>query len=345
MRLRLRDRIEAGLEALWYGRAAWSWRILLFAPLWVASRFFRLGAARRRRRPYQHRSSRPVVSVGNMCVGGTGKTQVVLYLCERAVQAGLRPAVLLRGYRGRESGPVEVPRDATPERFGDEALLLMRRCPQARILVARDRAAGAVLAERLGAQWIVLDDGLQQRALEPTHSVVVLAAESPLGNGSMLPLGPLRDPPSRLRAEDAIWLHGEGRGLAGFPPAFRSHSVPLGWVPAEDLAKPPASLKGRKLGVFAGIARPERFVRSVESAGASVVAQWLCGDHRVFAKDELRVAAETARALGADALVCTEKDAVRLPSGLESLPLPVLALRVALELDLGEPRLSALWSA
>ena len=135
------------------------------------------------------------------------------------------------------------------------------------------------------------------------------------------PLGPLRYSPSRLRAEDAIRLHGEGPGLPRFLAAFRSHSVPLGWVPADDLAKPPWN-EGEETGVFAGIGRPERFVRSVEFAGASVVAQWLCGDHRVFAKDELRVAAEQARVLGADALVCTEKDAVRLPSGLETLPLP-----------------------
>jgi tetraacyldisaccharide 4'-kinase len=342
MKLHFRDRLEAALEALWYGRAPRAWRILLFGPLALASCFFRLGAARRRRRPFKHRSNRPVVSVGNLCVGGSGKTQVVLYLCGRAVEAGLRPAALLRGYRGRERGPVEVPPDGPSDRFGDEAILLTRRCPGARIIVARDRSAGALLAERLGARWIVVDDGLQQRDLEPRRSVVVLGAESPLGNGHLLPLGPLRDPPSRLRDEDAIWLHGEGPGLPGLPARFRSRSVPLGSVPVEDLNASPRSLQGRRLGAFAGIARPERFLKSLESAGASIVIRWVCGDHRVFREKELRKAAETAERLGAEALVCTEKDAVRLPPGLGPLPLPLLALRVSLQLDHGEPEVPGL---
>jgi tetraacyldisaccharide 4'-kinase len=344
VRLRFRDRLEAGLEALWYGRAGRVWWILLFVPLGLAACVMRLGAARRRRRPFKHRSQLTVVSVGNLCVGGSGKTQVVLHLCGRAVQAGIRPAAILRGYGGTESGPIEVPQDATPERFGDEAILLARRCPDARIIVARDRAAGAELAERLGARWIVLDDGLQQRDLEPRHSVVVLAAESPLGNGRMLPLGPLRDPLSRLRADDAIWLHGEGSGLPGTPATFRSRSLPRGSVPAEDLKATPRSVRGRRLAALAGIARPERFLRSLEAAGASVVTQWLCGDHRVFRKDDLVCAAEIARRLGAEALICTEKDAVRLPTGLDSLPLPLLALRVELELDFGEERIPILLS-
>jgi tetraacyldisaccharide 4'-kinase len=234
--------------------------------------------------------------------------------------------------------------DPSFDRFGDEAILLARRCPNVRVIVACDRAAGSELAGRLGANWIVLDDGLQQRALQPSHSVVVLAAESPLGNGRMLPLGPLRDPLSSLEPRDAIWLHGEGSASAGIQPVFRSRTIPVGSVPATDLAAPPRSVNGMKVAAFAGIARPERFLRSLRDAGATLAAHWLRGDHRVFRLDELVQSARLAQSLGAEALICTEKDAVRLPREVGSLPLPVLALQVGLELSLGGSEIPTLLS-
>jgi tetraacyldisaccharide 4'-kinase len=341
---RFRDRLERWLEALWYRRAPKAWWYLLFAPLGLASSVTWLAAGWRWGRPFRHRVAIPVISVGNLCIGGSGKTQVVLYLCERARQAGLRPAALLRGYRGREVGPIEVPSSGSADRFGDEAILLARRCPEARVVVARDRAAGAELAARLGANWIVLDDGLQQRALEPLRSVVVLAAESPLGNGHLLPLGPLRDLPSRLGPDAAIWIHVEGSAEAPARAVFRSRTIPLGLVPADQPAATPRAFARMRIAAFAGIARPERFLKTLERAGAALTAQWLLGDHRRFDWDELVSAADRGLALGAEAMVCTEKDAVRLPANLGALALPIFALRVGIQLDLGESEISRLLS-
>ncbi len=273
-------------------------------------------------------------------MGGTGKTQVVLELCRRAEASGLSPAVVLRGYGGGERGPVRVPPRCDPARVGDEAVLLAQRCPGSLVIGSRDRWEGVELARAEGRKWVVLDDGLQQRDVEPQQNVVVFPADAPLGNGWLLPLGPLREPPGRLGIGDHVWLHGEGRG-SGIQPAIRSRSRAVGVVPVGDLSAPPQPLGGRRIAAFSGIARAHRFRESLAAAGAQVVLDWRLSDHRVFSTEELRQAAEEAQRAGATALVCTEKDAVRLTPGLE-LALPLLALRVELEILSGEDRIAAL---
>ncbi len=341
MRSTLRDRVERAFEALWEGRAPIAFA-LLFVPLGLLALLTRWVGARRRRRSRQ-RPSIAVVSVGNLRVGGTGKTQVVLELCRRAEVSGLAPAVVLRGYGGSERGPVRVLPDADPDRMGDEPVLLARRRPGTLVVVSRDRWAGVELARAEGRKWIVLDDGLQQREVEPSRSVVVVPADSPLGNGWLLPLGPLREPPGSLGPGDLVWLHGDGPG-EGVKPAIRSRSRPVGVVPAGDLAAPPQPLAGQRVAAFSGIARAQRFRESLAAAGAQLALDWRLSDHRVFAADELQQAAQEAQRAGATALVCTEKDAVRLPPQLQ-LPLPLLALRVELEILAGEERIASLLEA
>jgi tetraacyldisaccharide 4'-kinase len=338
VRTTLRDRVERALEALWEGRAPLAFA-LLFLPLGLLALLTRWAGASRRRKP-RRTSLVPVISVGNLRVGGTGKTQVVLELCRRAEASGLAPAVVLRGYGGKERGPLRVLPSSESTSVGDEASLLARRRPGTLVIVSRDRWQGVELARSEGRQWIVLDDGLQQRDVEPRRSVVVVPADSPLGNGWLLPLGPLREPQGTLGPGDLIWLHGEGEG-AGVQPAVRSRSRPVGAVPAGDLAAPLQDLAGQPIAAFSGIARAHRFRESLTAAGAEVTLEWLLSDHRVFAAEELQQAAREAQAAGAKALVCTEKDAVRLPIGLQ-LPLPLLALRVELEIFAGEDRLAAL---
>jgi tetraacyldisaccharide 4'-kinase len=338
LRSTLRDRLERALEALWEGRAPLAWA-LLFLPLGLLSLLTRWGGARRRRKP-RRRASVTVVSVGNLRVGGTGKTQVVLELCRRAEALGLSPAVVLRGYGGNERGPVRVTAASDPARSGDEALLLSRRCPGTLVVVARDRWEGVELARSEGRRWVALDDGLQQRYVEPQRSVVVMPADAPLGNGWLLPLGPLREPIGRLIAADLVWLHGDGLGL-GVQPAVRSRSKLVGAVSVQDLAAALKSIKGQRIAAFSGIARPHRFRQTLADAGAEIAVDWRLSDHRVFSVDELRLTAQEAQRAGATALVCTEKDAVRLPPGLQ-LPLPLLALRLELEILAGEARLAEL---
>ncbi len=333
---RLRDRLERFLEALWEGRAPLAFALLAL-PLGLASLATR-ALSRPRRRRIRAKPALPVVSVGNISVGGTGKTQVALELCRRAESGALAPAVVLRGYGGTEPGParVEAP-DAA--RFGDEAVLLARRLPETLVIVSRDRRAGVDLARALGARWAVLDDGRQQRALEPTREVLVLPAESPWGNGWLLPLGPLREPRTSLDGREVLWLHGEGDAALEAP--IRSRSRAVGFVPAGDLSAAPWPLPVGPVAAFAGIARPGRFFDSLERAGAVLVARWPLADHRVYGADELRRAAEHAGRAGATCLVCTEKDAVRLPREL-ALPLPIYALRVELAIERGGAAIESL---
>jgi tetraacyldisaccharide 4'-kinase len=331
MRLRWRDALERALERLWYGPRGWLYA-LLFLPLGLLSLAVRAASHRRRGRRGE-RGPLPVIGVGNLVVGGSGKTQVVLELARRASLRGLRPAVLTRGYGGRLDRSVQVQADSTSDQVGDEACLLARRLPGAIVIAGPDRLESALLAKRLSAHLAILDDGLQQRRLDVDRKVWLLARESPLGNGHMLPLGPLRDPVGTIEPQDLIWIHGEGPPGENLRPVVRSRSRALGLVPAFDLAGPLTSADGLAVAAFCGIARPERFLASLRQAGAKVLAHWARGDHRVFSPAELLRAARLAQASGASALVCTEKDAVRLPP--VTLPLPVWALRVEVEISSG----------
>jgi tetraacyldisaccharide 4'-kinase len=331
MRLRWRDLLERVLEHLWYGPRGLLF-VLLLVPFGLLSLVVRL-ASRRRRRRHGQRAPFPVIGVGNLVVGGSGKTQVVLELARRATARGLRPAVLTRGYGGRLEGSVRVEADSPSEHVGDEACLLARSLPGATVIAGPDRLESALLAERLSAGLAILDDGLQQRRVAVDRTVWLLARESPLGNGHLLPLGPLRDPVGTIEPHDLIWIHGEGPPGENLRPVVRSRSRPLGLVSAFDLQGPLTPADGLAVAAFCGIARPMRFFASLHEAGANVLVAWARGDHRVFSAAELLRAARIAQTRGATALVCTEKDAVRLP--LIALPLPIFALRVALEISSG----------
>ncbi len=269
------------------------------------------------------RAGASVIGVGNLAVGGTGKTQVVLALARQALASGRRVGIVTRGYRALEPGPAVVPSEGDALRFGDEPVLLARRLPEASIIVARDRAAGLALLTSRGCDLVLLDDGFQQTAVIPTRQVLVFGAESPLGNGSLLPLGPLRDPLSALRGDELVWLHGDAQGSILPRLDVRSRTVATADV-----------LRGRPIFAFAGIARPERFFRTLSEAGATVVGTARFADHRRLSGRELERLALRAVSLGAEVMVCTEKDEVRLPRATTALP--VLALETRLEIVEGQ---------
>ena len=279
----------------------------------------------------------PTVSVGNLAIGGTGKTQVVLSLASRA--AG-KVAIVTRGYGGSLRAPAIVHGDDSATRCGDEALLLARRLPHCLVIVARDRARGLQLAKDHGCHWVLLDDGLQQTHVAATERIVVFGAEAPIGNGALLPLGPLRDPLAALRPDDLVWLHGEGEG-AGLPRVdVRSRTRSLGLVLPAQLDAATEPLKGKRLFAFAGIARPDRFFETLRASGAALCGTARFADHRRFEPRELAALAARAQALNAEALVCTEKDATRI--GELTLALPLFALRTELELVSGQDAVAAL---
>jgi tetraacyldisaccharide 4'-kinase len=260
-----------------------------------------------------YRSKAKVICVGNLTAGGSGKTPVAIAI-GRALQAhGIRVAFLTRGYGGRTADPVAIDKATHgADDVGDEPLLLAEAAPT---IVARDRKAGASLADSLGSDVIIMDDGHQNFTLEKDLAIVVIDAESGFGNGRVLPAGPLREPIAQgLARADAIVLMGDG---APDLPAFHGSSLRARLAPALG------SLANRRVVAFAGIGRPAKFYATLKSLRADIVATHDFADHHRYTAIELdRLKAE---ATGRNAnLLTTEKDYVRLSAqeraGIEALP-------------------------
>ena len=240
----------------------------------------------------------PVVCVGNLTAGGSGKTPVTMAVAELLRAKGHRPYFLTRGYGGSERGPALASRGHSAAQMGDEALLLARTAPT---IVARNRAAGARLAREKGATVIVMDDGHQNFSLRKNLSLVVVDGETGFGNGFQIPAGPLREPVVQgLSRADAVVLVGDGSpDLLGFRgPVLRAHLKPDG-----------APFADKSVFAFAGIGRPEKFVASLEAAGAHVIGSCFFADHHPYTDDEIL---ELRAVAGEAVLVTTEKDFVRL---------------------------------
>lgn len=252
-----------------------------------------------------------VLCVGNLSVGGTGKTPVAAAAMDRLADRDVAVHGLSRGYGGRLKGPERVdPELHGPDDTGDEPLLLARH---ASVWVSRDRVAGALRAVENGADAIVMDDGFQNPSLHKDASIIVIDGEAGWGNGRVFPAGPLREPvEAGLRRADAVVVmmpgpedmpNFEALGLADLEkPVLRA------WLePAEP--PPPGALVA-----FAGIGRPEKFFDAIRRQGGDVVETVAFPDHHRFSARELERLADLASGANGT-LVTTEKDAVRLPAG------------------------------
>ncbi len=251
----------------------------------------------------------PVICVGNLNAGGTGKTPVVMNLMERLAAQGLNAHVVSRGYGGRVEATtrvVETRHDAA--HVGDEPLLLSAFGP---VWVSPDRAAGAMAAQASGADLVILDDGFQNPALTKTMSILVVDADVGFGNRRVIPAGPLREPVADgLARADVMVLIGPQTARRTFLqneppqiPVFEAELTPLhtgmDWTGLRVLA-------------FAGIGRPAKFFNSLKAAGAELIETRAFGDHAPYRSDLLRRLIAEAKSKNAQ-LVTTEKDAVRLP--------------------------------
>lgn len=273
-----------------------------------------------------------VVSVGNLVVGGSGKTPLALWLAERLAAAGRRPAIVARGYRKQRRGVVVVGRDGCPlvgaAEGGDEAVLMARRF-RGPVVVGEDRVAAAQAAiARFDADTIVLDDGFQHRRLARDVDVVVTG--DALAGARLLPAGPLREPVRSLARADAVVTTTGPAPAAATCPVFRARLGPEAVVRVEGdvwIVEPLATLAGRRVVAVAGIARPERFLADVARAGGHVVGRVLRPDHHAWRPAEV---ADVLAAAGDALVVTTEKDLVKweLQAGA-----PVRALRVGVEVD------------
>lgn len=251
----------------------------------------------------------PVVVVGNIAVGGSGKTPVVAWLVERLREAGLHPGIVSRGYGGKVDGVATVPRDGDPDIYGDEPVLLARLtgCP---VAVGRDRPGAARELLRMSPHCDVLiaDDGMQHYPLGRDIEVAVVD-EAVLGNRCLLPAGPLREPLSRLREVDVVIAHGRmSTALASLLEGQAVFSMKLMGGRLRALRDPArerdaGTLRGRPVHAVAGIGRPQRFFDQLGALGLDVVPHAFPDHHRFVATDLAFPAGEP--------IVMTSKDAVK----------------------------------
>ena len=282
----------------------------------------------------------PVISIGNITLGGTGKTPVVMALARALQQRGYAVAVLLRGYGTKRRKPMRVTPWASYGEVGDEALEYAHQLEQVQIWVGSNRRLGARRAIDQGATLLLLDDGLQHWPLARDLDVTLLDGQHGLGNGQVFPAGPLREPASQLGRADLLVLTGTGGGSGmGSGSALGSGGeAQLPWPSQKPQCSVhfqldlPDGLQGRPVVAFCGIGLPQKFFQALSALGLRVIAQESFPDHHPYAEAELEHLLAVAQAQGA-VLVTTSKDANRLPLPYRSkvVPIPLKIDPVALD--------------
>jgi tetraacyldisaccharide 4'-kinase len=322
---------------LWYHRKH---RILgaALAPLeWS----YRAGLAIARAGAKAQKVGKPVISVGNLTAGGSGKTPLVIELARMLGEAGKRVAVVSRGYRRRTRGLLVVHTPGGPVRpvdeAGDEPVLISLRCPDAGVVVGEDRVAACRLAvARFDPDVILCDDAFQHRKLHRDLDIVAVHARYGLGNVHLLPRGPLREPRSAIkRAGLVVFTHAPGadvtylrRIVPSSIPSAECSFIPTGLTEGTDLRPASPSIE-RPVFAACAVAHPEGFFETCRKAGLTLAGTRAFPDHHRYSPSDVKDLSDLASQRGASAVVVTQKDLVRLAS-LDS-PVPFLALRIQAE--------------
>jgi len=289
-----------------------------------------------------------VISIGNVTVGGTGKTPTVIALAKSLKEKGYRPAVLSRGYGGMAKAAVNVVSDGsrilmTQVDAGDEPLLIAKAADGIPVLTGPERIrTGHFAIENLKANVLILDDAFQHRRIFRDVDIVILNREQPFGNGFLLPRGPLREPTAALkRAHFVIWRDSErdGRypkyqeqGIGWFLPVLSVYLQPKDIISADKGDVYPLEfVKGKKVCAFAGIASPEAFRRTIESLGWAVTSFIDFPDHYRYDEEDISYIQRRCTDSSSDIIVTTEKDGIRLTDFPDFLK-DVFFLRVEMEM-------------
>lgn len=315
----MNNRVVSWIEREWTRKSYWQYLLLPLAWLFRFAIGFRRIAFRRRWLKSEHLPV-PLIVVGNISVGGSGKTPLVIWLLDHLRAAGYIPGVISRGYGGTERGPFEVGPLSDAQQVGDEPVLIATRT-QAPLFIGRDRVAAgrALLEAHPDCDVIVSDDGLQHYRLQRSIEIAVVDAEARFGNGRLLPAGPLREPASRLRKVDFVvvneatndrartsdWLACSGM-MPSEPVAMRLSGQVFYNAKDPEWHALASDIRGQPLHAVAGIGRPKRFFDHLRRLGLSIVEHPF-PDHHAYREEDF--------SFGADAVVLmTEKDAVKCRS-------------------------------
>ncbi|MGD9364806.1 MAG: tetraacyldisaccharide 4'-kinase [Desulfobacteraceae bacterium] len=303
----------------------------------------------------------PVISVGNLTVGGTGKTPMTIELAGWLQQQGLKAAIVSRGYKGLSEKKIAVVCDGASilcdvHQAGDEPFLMAKRLKGVPIVVGKDRfAAGSTAIKRFQPDVILLDDAFQHQRLERDLNLLLLDAQAPFGNGFMLPRGALREPVSSVLRADAIvftrcretpspYYNDIARKIkpraifdSFHKPVIRCVLPPMQPIDADALIQASAGgvnhLSDRRIFAFSGLARNETFWKTISDLGGHLIGKMGFADHHAYRPEDIKTILHLAQQVGSDCIATTEKDYVRLP---KEMPLPMELIVLGISIDFGE---------
>ena len=294
----------------------------------------------------------PVVSIGNNSLGGTNKTPMTELVVRQFQEAGIEAGLVSRGYRTREHGPIWIGQDEESTRrdtAGDEPLMLAKRLPGVKIVVSKDRVQGVTLLASLGAKVAVTDDTFQHRRMARDVDIVLVDATCPFGNGNVIPAGSMREPKSAFGRADLLVItkanqagpdqlastREELKKLLDPQKIFTAEIKMESWIEIkngqEKTVSADHSPKGSFL-AFSAIGSPAGFYNFLDQEGISVKAHRTFRDHHIFTQSDISKLVELALSLKVDGFICTEKDLVNLPEGID-LDVPIYIPRIVVKLD------------
>ena len=338
------------------------WKSLLTGPYRFATcirtRLYERGWLARRRLP------RPVVSVGNLTVGGTGKTPMTMWVAEKLLEQGKKPGILSRGYRRKRQREFLLVSDGTsilagPHEAGDEPYLMATRCPGVVVAVGADRyALGRWVLGLAPVDCFILDDGFQHLSLDRDVNLLLVDSSDPAGMRELLPVGRLREPLREAKRASAIVLtRVEDESMmsnvlepietavgASIKPI--TTRFPVNKLVGAQESMPPSDVRGKKALIFSGIGNPKQFHRTVNTLGVQVVDELVFRDHEAYAPSRIEDIYRRLEQTQPDLVLTTEKDLVKVQANW-SIPTPLFAVSLELEFLDGRSRLenalSALW--